>query len=75
MGAGRCGGIGSGWHTLLCFEFADAGPRGVEFVLQPHDPGGGVEGHALVEQLPHAGGEDELALRVAAVPATGSAAV
>jgi hypothetical protein len=57
---------------VVCFEFADPGPGGVKLVLQPHGPGGGVERHALVEQLPHAGGELQLAPGVAAVPATGA---
>jgi hypothetical protein len=56
----------------LCFEFADAGPRGLELVLQRHDPGGSVECHAFVEQLPHPGGEHQLAAGVAAVPTAGA---
>ncbi len=72
VGAGSGGRIRSAGHIVFGFEFSDAGPRGVEFVLQPHDPGGGIKGHALVEQLPHAGSELELAPRVAAMTSTGA---
>jgi hypothetical protein len=54
------------------FEFVDAGVCGVEFVLQAHDPCGGVESHSFVGQCAHPGGEFELAARVAAVSAAGA---
>ena len=57
---------------LVALDTLIPGAGGGEFVLQPHDPCGGVEGHPLVEQIPHAGGECELAAGVAAVPAAGA---
>jgi len=52
---------GSGDAVEGGLEFGDPGPGAVELVLQLDDPRCGVEGHALVEQLPHPGRELQLA--------------
>src|SRR6185369_1605216 len=43
-----------------------------ELVLQRDDPGGRLQGHALVEELPQPGGERQLPPRIAAVPTLGA---
>lgn len=54
------------------FQFRDPCLVGVEPVLQLDDTGGRIQGHSLVEQLPHPGGQLHLAARVPTMPAAGT---